>query len=179
MWDRRTGQRSVTLKTGKIAISNRASPLDCAIFDISARGALILVLHPGAITEYFKMTVEQTGTTRHRLCPLELAGFGLNSGLASCLVIIAPLPTVNNRWHVDVVASTRAHFSRKSTLFARRRDHFGNSKLLAHCVPTRSRPRVRTWLTLNGFRRDNCASTTLIRSRPIYRMRGGGCIWQW
>jgi hypothetical protein len=63
MWDRRTGQRSVTLKTGKIAISNRASPLDCAIFDISARGALILVLHPGAITEYFKMTVEQTGTT--------------------------------------------------------------------------------------------------------------------
>jgi hypothetical protein len=56
--------------------------------------------------------------SRHRLCPLELAEFGLNSGFAFCLVIIAPLPTGNNRWHVDVVASTRAHFPRRSTLFA-------------------------------------------------------------
>ena len=32
--------------------------------------------------------------SRHRLCPLELAGFGPNSlALASGLVIIAPLPT--------------------------------------------------------------------------------------
>ena len=63
MWERRTGERSVTLKTGMIAIPNGASTLDCAIFNISARGALILVLYPGAITEYFKMTVKQTGTT--------------------------------------------------------------------------------------------------------------------
>jgi hypothetical protein len=63
MWDRRTGQRSVTLKTGKIAIPNGASTSDCAIFNISARGALILVPHPGAITEYFKMTIKQTGTS--------------------------------------------------------------------------------------------------------------------
>jgi hypothetical protein len=52
MWDRRTGQRSVTLKTGKIAMPNSASTLDCAIFN-----------HPGAITEYFNMMIEQTGTT--------------------------------------------------------------------------------------------------------------------
>jgi hypothetical protein len=63
MWDRRTGQRSVTLKTGKIAMPNSASTLDCAIFNISARGALIVVTHPGAITEYFNMMIEQTGTT--------------------------------------------------------------------------------------------------------------------
>ena len=63
MWDRRTGQRSVTLRTGKIAIPNGASTLDCAIFNCSAQGALILMPHPGGITEYFKMTIEQTGTT--------------------------------------------------------------------------------------------------------------------
>jgi hypothetical protein len=62
MGDRRTGQRLVTLKTGKIEIPDSVSTLDCAIFNISARGALILVLHPGAVTEYFKMTIEQTGT---------------------------------------------------------------------------------------------------------------------
>jgi hypothetical protein len=61
MWDPRTGQRSVSLKTGKIAVPNSASTLDCAIFNMSARGALILVPHPGAITEYFKMTIKQTG----------------------------------------------------------------------------------------------------------------------
>jgi hypothetical protein len=63
MWDPRTGQRSVTLKTGKITVPNSESTLDCAIFNMSARGALILVPHPGAITEYFKMTIKQTGTS--------------------------------------------------------------------------------------------------------------------
>jgi len=63
MWDRRTGQRLVTLKTGKIDIPDSVGTLDCAIFNFSARGALFLVPHPGAITEYFKMTIKQTGTT--------------------------------------------------------------------------------------------------------------------
>jgi hypothetical protein len=45
------------------------------------------------------------------------------AALASCLVIIAPPPTGNNRWHVNVVAYTRTHLSKRSTLFAWRRNH--------------------------------------------------------
>jgi hypothetical protein len=61
MWQNRRHPRLLVLKTGKIAIAetpgNAEDVIDCAVFDLSAGGACILVPNPARIPDAFQMSV--------------------------------------------------------------------------------------------------------------------------
>jgi hypothetical protein len=61
MWQNRLHPRTPVLKTGKIAIAqtpeNAGDIIDCAVFDLSAGGACILVSNPAQIPDVFQMSV--------------------------------------------------------------------------------------------------------------------------
>jgi hypothetical protein len=59
MLERRAHPRSLTLKTGKIVHGNDARDIDCAILDLSAAGACILVSDPADVPQKFVLKVDR------------------------------------------------------------------------------------------------------------------------
>jgi hypothetical protein len=56
--ERRKNPRVLTLKTGKLSISNRASAIDCAILDISDTGACLLVPADAEVPGSFSLAID-------------------------------------------------------------------------------------------------------------------------
>ena len=58
MLERRAQHRSLTFKTGKIVGAEEIRTIDCAILDLSAAGARILVSDPTAVPQIFVLKVD-------------------------------------------------------------------------------------------------------------------------
>jgi PilZ domain len=63
MAERRKHPRALTFKTGKIASSNEMPAIECAVLDISAGGACLLVPDGVELPRTFVLVLDPTGTT--------------------------------------------------------------------------------------------------------------------
>ena len=61
MRELRRDQRELTLKTGKITTSGSGAVIDCAILNMSASGACLLVSDGAALPQDFHLAIDFTG----------------------------------------------------------------------------------------------------------------------
>jgi PilZ domain len=66
--EKRRGERHLTLRTGKIIAANEASAFECAILNISARGACILVPDGAKAPTTFTLLID--GEAESQSCKL-------------------------------------------------------------------------------------------------------------
>ena len=59
----RTHRRTLIFMTGKLNIPGSSSIVDCAVLDVSERGACILVPDAAAIPTAFGLTIDRTNAT--------------------------------------------------------------------------------------------------------------------
>lgn len=58
MLERRKNPGTLTLKTGKLSISDRMPPIECAILDITDTGACVLVPNGAEIPSTFSLVID-------------------------------------------------------------------------------------------------------------------------